>query len=83
MTLIDTSALIPKRISHGETLEPSRSALVIVDMMNRFCDPAWQSGDDPERAAWLQSELEGAIGGISKALAGFRRRVEQQLGLVV
>ena len=54
-------------------LEPRRSALVIIDMINRFCDPGWLSPNDPKREAWLQSELEGVIGGVRKALEGFRK----------
>ena len=42
-------------------------------MMNRFCDPEWQSGHDPKRAAWLKVELRGVIAGIRKALDGFRK----------
>ena len=73
MALIDTNSLTPKRISPGEVLTPSRSALIIVDMMNRFCDPEWQSDNDPKRAAWLNVELRDAIPGIRKALDGFRK----------
>ena len=59
-------------VGTGDTLEPRRSALVIVDMINRSCDPGWLSRNDPKREDWLQSELEGMIGGVRKALEGFR-----------
>ena len=73
MVLLDTSELKPRRIPPNTRLEPKQSALVIVDMMNRFCDPGWLSGRDREKSDWLQRELEGVIGGIKRALDAFRR----------
>ncbi len=62
-------------IPGGAELNPDTTALVIVDMMNRFCDPAWLGRhDDAAQVAWYRRELEGIIPRIRSVLESFRRR---------
>ena len=39
--LIDTDDFVTQRIAEDEILEPEKTALIIIDMMNRFCNPVW------------------------------------------
>jgi nicotinamidase-related amidase len=72
--LIDTSRLPMNRIGPDDQLIPKQTALIIVDMINLFCDVPWlaQHEGDPARATWFTEELARAIPNIRRALAAFR-----------
>jgi nicotinamidase-related amidase len=71
--LIDTDAFPVKRIAPSETLAPDRTALIIVDMMNAFCDARWLSGGNAERGQWLTAELDVVIPNIRALLDACRQ----------
>ena len=71
--IIDTDNFVVRRMGDDEGLDPARTALVIVDMMNRFCDAEWLSGGDVERARWFRDELGRIVPNIQRALEAFRR----------
>ena len=71
--IIDTDNFVVRRMGDDEGLDPARTALVIVDMMNRFCDAEWLSGGDAERARWFREELGRIVPNIQIALEAFRR----------
>lgn len=70
--LIDTGQFTPKRIDAGASLPPGETALLIVDMMARFCDARWLAGGDEARAQWFEDELDRVIPAIQLALEAFR-----------
>lgn len=70
--LIDTDQFVTKRMDQQEVLPPDKTALVIVDMMNRFCDPKWLSGGHQKNERWFAAELDGVIPNIRLALEAFR-----------
>lgn len=72
-TMIDLSVFRTKRLGERETLPPDKTALIIVDMMNRFCDPQWMSHGSEERARWVAAELAVIIPNIRKVLDAFRK----------
>ena len=71
--MIDTDSFNVKRLAAGERLDPAATALVIVDMMNRFCDPDWLAGGDEDRARWFRGEIDRIVPNIQMALEAFRR----------
>lgn len=70
--LIDTDKFVTKRLDPQEALPPDRTALVIIDMMNRFCDAKWLAGGNEERARWFAAELKTIIPNLRRALEAFR-----------
>jgi nicotinamidase-related amidase len=78
-TTVDLRAFQKRRIGKDETLAADKTALIIIDMMNRFCDPKWMSGGDPAGAKRVAAKLAGIIPSIQSALESFR----QAGGLVV
>jgi nicotinamidase-related amidase len=70
--LVDISRLKTRRLAVDETLIPEKTALVMVDMMNRFCDPKWLSQGNPESERYFASELDTIIPKIKQALDAFR-----------
>jgi len=70
--LIDISKLKTKRMGVDEVLAPEKTALIIVDMMNRFCDAKWLSGGNRESERYFAAELEKIIPKISQVLDAFR-----------
>ncbi len=70
--LIDTNDFVTQRIAKDETLEPEKTALIIIDMMNRFCNPVWLAQGDHERAEWFARELDYVIPNVTDALRIFR-----------
>jgi maleamate amidohydrolase len=71
--LIDTSQVPVRRLGAHERLPAHRSALIIVDMMNRFCDPRWLAQGDAAKAEWYARELACVIPNTERVLAAFRR----------
>ena len=71
--LIDTDAFSTKHLEPGEQLAPDQTALIIIDMMNKFCDAKWLSGGNAEQEAWLNAEMAVVIPKIQEVLEGFRR----------
>ncbi len=71
--IIDTDSFTVKRLGKGEGLDPAHAALVIVDMMNRFCDAEWLAGGDAARERWFRQELDRVIPNVLTALEVFRR----------
>ncbi len=70
--LIDTDSFATQRIAPDEVLEPEKTALIIIDMMNRFCNPVWLAQGDHQRAEWFARELDCVIPNVTAALHGFR-----------
>ena len=62
-----------RRMSPAEHLAAEKTALIIVDMTNSFCDPEWHAHGDEEKKQWAASELEIAIPNIQQVLAIFRQ----------
>ncbi len=71
--LIDTDKFVTKRMDPKEGLPPDRTALIIIDMMNRFCDPKWLSGGNPEREREIAGVLDQIIPKLQMALEAFRK----------
>lgn len=76
--LIDTGHFRTIHLSESDRLPADKSALIIVDMSNRFCDPVWMSKNIPtgetqqERGKWFAVELPVVIEGAKVALDAFR-----------
>lgn len=78
--LVDLDQFTVSRLSEADRLPPDRTALIIVDMMNRFCDPDWwvtgQTGLRAEaleeRRAFFEKELAEIIPRIRRVLDVFR-----------
>jgi len=70
--LIDTDSFATRRIDPARRLAPDRTALLIIDMMNRFCDAAWLAGGNAQRAEWFQEELARIIPNVQACLEAFR-----------
>ena len=70
--LIDTDDFTARRIAADEILEPEKTALIIIDMMNRFCNPVWLAQGNHQRAEWFARELDYVIPNVSDALHTFR-----------
>lgn len=77
--LIDTDQFRTTYLTESDQLPADKSALIIVDMSNRFCDPVWLSKNIPtgegqeERYKWYVKELPLVIDGCKVALEMFRR----------
>jgi maleamate amidohydrolase len=71
--MVDLSVFHTKRLGEGDVLPPDKTALIIVDMMNRFCDVQWMSHGNEERAQWVAAELAVIIPNIRKVLDAFRK----------
>jgi nicotinamidase-related amidase len=71
--LIDTAQLTTRRLGRDEALPPARTALIVVDMMRRFCDPRWLAGGDAARERWYAAELDRIIPNLTRLLDGFRQ----------
>ena len=70
--LIDTDDFVTQRIAEDEILEPEKTALIIIDMMNRFCNPVWLAQGNHQKAEWFARELDYAIPNVTQALHMFR-----------
>ena len=70
--LIDTDTFVTQRIAEDEVLEPEKTALVIIDMMNRFCNPVWLAQGNHQKAEWFARELDYVIPNVTDALHMFR-----------
>ncbi len=70
--LIDTAQFKTKSLDDEAVLPAEKTALVIVDMMRRFCDPAWLSGGNAESERWFSSELKTVIPNLRSILDAFR-----------
>lgn len=70
--LIDTAQFKTRNLADDAVLPADRTALIIVDMMRRFCDPAWLSGGNPESERWFSSELPTVIANLRTILDAFR-----------
>ncbi len=71
--LVNTDQFVTKRMDRGEVLAPETTALVIVDMMNLFCDAKWLSGGNMEKEKWFVAELGTIIPNIQMVLEAFRK----------
>jgi nicotinamidase-related amidase len=71
--IIDTDQIPVNRLSQEERSRADETALIIVDMMNRFCDPVWLSQGDKELEVWYTQELKAMIPNVERLLDGFRR----------
>ena len=70
--LIDTDSFVTQRIAEDEILEPEKTALIIIDMMNRFCNPVWLAQGNHQKAEWFARELDYVIPNVTDALHMFR-----------
>ncbi len=70
--LIDTNDFITQRIAGDEVLAPEKTALIIIDMMNRFCNPVWLAQGNHAKAEWFARELDYVIPNVTDALHIFR-----------
>ena len=70
--LIDTDDFVTQRIAADEVLAPDKTALIIIDMMNRFCNPVWLAQGNHQRAEWFARELDYVIPNVTDALRTFR-----------
>jgi nicotinamidase-related amidase len=70
--LIDTDSFDTQRLASGEVLEPEETALIIIDMMNRFCNPVWLAQGNHQKAEWFARELDYVIPNVTDALRIFR-----------
>jgi maleamate amidohydrolase len=70
--LIDTDQFVVRRITEQDRLPPDMTALIMVDMMRRFCDPQWLAGGNVTAAQWFGAELEGIIPNLRRLLHRFR-----------
>ena len=70
--LIDTAQFKTNHLAEDAVLPAAETALIIVDMMRRFCDPAWLSGGNAESERWFSSELETVIPNLRSILDAFR-----------
>ena len=81
--LIDTEQFVLRRLESDQRLPSKKTGLIIVDMINQFCDPKWWAEDDmqfnlPEpygpqqRVRYFSEELERVIPNIKTALEAFR-----------
>ena len=70
--LIDTDQFKTRRLEAPDALPPDRSALIIVDMMNRFCDPEWLSQGSASGVRFFAAELPRIIPIIQQVLEAFR-----------
>ena len=70
--LIDTTQFKANHLAEDAVLPPEKTALIIVDMMRRFCDPAWLSGGNAESERWFTSELQSVIPNLRAILDAFR-----------
>ena len=61
-----------KRITTDHILPSGKTALVIIDMMNLFCDPKFLANGTAQREQWFASELEHVVGCIRGVLERFR-----------
>ncbi len=70
--LIDTNDFVTLRIAENEVLEPDKTALIIIDMMNRFCNPVWLAQGNRHAKEWFAQELSYVIPNVTDALHRFR-----------
>ncbi len=70
--LIDTAQFKTNHLANDAVLPPEKTALIIVDMMRRFCDPAWLSGGNTESERWFTSKLQTVIPNLRAILDAFR-----------
>ena len=70
--LIDTDDFVTQRIAEDEILEPEKTALIIIDMMNRFCNPTWLAQGNRQAEEWFAQELSYVIPNVTQALHMFR-----------
>ena len=62
-----------RRLAGGEALAATETALIIVDMMNLFCDPVWMSGGSPDEERRLKGVFARIVPNIQETLQAFRR----------
>jgi nicotinamidase-related amidase len=61
-----------QRINRDQGLPSRETALVIIDMMNLFCDPGFLAKGIPQREKWYASELADVVPCIQGVLNSFR-----------
>lgn len=69
---INTDDFQVRRIEAGVKIEAPKSALVIVDMMNRFCDAKWLANGDEGKEQWFEDNLDSIIPNLQLVLEDFR-----------
>ena len=70
--IIDTDEIVVKRMEPGAKFDASSSALVIIDMMNRFCDAKWLANGDEQKEQWFEDGLDQIIPNLQLVLEDFR-----------
>ncbi|MBI4474573.1 MAG: cysteine hydrolase [Acidobacteria bacterium] len=70
--IIDTEQFHVKRLPSDVVLPAEKTALVIIDMINRFCDPEWLGHGEPKRVAWFREKLDTAVPKCQQLLDAFR-----------
>jgi ureidoacrylate peracid hydrolase len=71
--IVDTDQIPVNRFLPSARLSAETAALVIVDMMNSFCDPGWLAQGGPEPQEWYAQELAAVIPNIQRLLNAFRQ----------
>ena len=70
--LIDMDQFQMRRLAEDAALDPRGTALIIIDMMNLFCDPVWLAGGSEEGARYFAAELPRAASNIHELLQACR-----------
>ena len=70
--LIDMDQFKVRRIEPGCELNARQTALVIVDMMERFCEATWLAQGNAERLRFYEREFDRIIPVIGTTLEAFR-----------
>ena len=70
--IVDTDWFPVRRLPSDETVTAATAALIIIDMMNSFCDPQWLGGGNPENEEYFRGEFSRVIPNLQGVLAAFR-----------
>ena len=70
--LIDTDQIPVRRIDPDCGISSRETALVIIDMMTRFCDAEWLAGGNADRTRFYQEEFARIIPATQQILSAFR-----------
>lgn len=70
--IINTDDFVVNRIDPGKDFPAEKTALILVDMMRKFCDPCWLANGDLGLENWFAAELSAIIPSLQKVLTAFR-----------
>ena len=62
-----------RSIADNDILPAEKTAFIIIDMINLFCDPKWMSGGNQQTEAWLVNEFASIIPNLQRVLQAFRQ----------